>query len=118
VPGERSSKEANSREIVETLLFQAGKASRAFCEEIIRWLATPLESCKSPPGLPLLQWCSFHAFTCPGTLVWWLVKILQLKDAAQLALKKMPSAEQEALSQVIIYLFIIIFFYEYAGDKC
>lgn len=26
--------------------------------------------------------------------------ILQLKDAAQLALKKMPSAEQEAISQV------------------
>lgn len=29
-----------------------------------------------------------------------LAEILQLKDAAQLALKKMPSAEQEALSQV------------------
>jgi len=27
-------------------------------------------------------------------------KTLQLKDAAQLALKKMPSAEQEAISQV------------------
>ncbi|KAJ4952570.1 hypothetical protein NE237_029402 [Protea cynaroides] len=31
--------------------------------------------------------------------VWERVKTLQLKDAAQLALKKMPSAEQEALSQ-------------------
>lgn len=32
---------------------------------------------------------------------------MQLKDAAQLALKKMPSAEQEAISHVrtIIYLF-------------
>jgi hypothetical protein len=36
-------------------------------------------------------------------------KILQLKDAAQLALKRMPSAEQEAISQVSGYsiLFII-----------
>ncbi|KAJ9148141.1 hypothetical protein P3X46_030225 [Hevea brasiliensis] len=31
--------------------------------------------------------------------LWNRVKALQLKDAAQLALKKMPSAEQEALSQ-------------------
>ncbi|KAH7659586.1 Non-specific serine/threonine protein kinase protein [Dioscorea alata] len=31
--------------------------------------------------------------------LWDRVKALQLKDAAQLALKKMPSAEQEALSQ-------------------
>uniref|UniRef100_A0A7N2KUQ6 Uncharacterized protein n=1 Tax=Quercus lobata TaxID=97700 RepID=A0A7N2KUQ6_QUELO len=31
--------------------------------------------------------------------LWNCVKVLQLKDAAQLALKKMPSAEQEALSQ-------------------
>ncbi|WCJ26630.1 Protein kinase superfamily protein [Euphorbia peplus] len=31
--------------------------------------------------------------------LWSRVKALQLKDAAQLALKKMPSAEQEALSQ-------------------
>ncbi|KAJ0962142.1 hypothetical protein J5N97_029970 [Dioscorea zingiberensis] len=31
--------------------------------------------------------------------LWERVKALQLKDAAQLALKKMPSAEQEALSQ-------------------
>lgn len=31
--------------------------------------------------------------------LWTRVKALQLKDAAQLALKKMPSAEQEALSQ-------------------
>ncbi|XP_042506212.1 serine/threonine-protein kinase BLUS1-like isoform X1 [Macadamia integrifolia] len=31
--------------------------------------------------------------------LWERVKTLQLKDAAQLALKKMPSAEQEALSQ-------------------
>ncbi|XP_030454054.1 serine/threonine-protein kinase BLUS1-like isoform X1 [Syzygium oleosum] len=31
--------------------------------------------------------------------LWHRVKALQLKDAAQLALKKMPSAEQEALSQ-------------------
>jgi len=31
---------------------------------------------------------------------------LQLKDAAQLALKKMPSAEQEALSQVSYLIFI------------
>ena len=29
-----------------------------------------------------------------------LIIILQLKDAAQLALRKMPSAEQEAISQV------------------
>jgi len=29
---------------------------------------------------------------------------LQLKDAAQLALKKMPSAEQEAISQVRLIL--------------
>ena len=28
------------------------------------------------------------------------MKNIQLKDAAQLALKKMPSAEQEAISQV------------------
>ena len=28
------------------------------------------------------------------------LKVLQLKDAAQLAMKKMPSAEQEAISQV------------------
>jgi len=36
--------------------------------------------------------------------------ILQLKDAAQLALKRMPSAEQEAISQVktdIQFLFVI-----------
>lgn len=32
--------------------------------------------------------------------LWQRVKAIQLKDAAQLALKKMPSAEQEALSQV------------------
>lgn len=32
--------------------------------------------------------------------LWKRVKDLQLKDAAQLALKKMPSAEQEAISQV------------------
>ncbi|KAK4769092.1 hypothetical protein SAY86_027242 [Trapa natans] len=31
--------------------------------------------------------------------LWQRVKAIQLKDAAQLALKKMPSAEQEALSQ-------------------
>ncbi|RVW14914.1 Serine/threonine-protein kinase fray2 [Vitis vinifera] len=31
--------------------------------------------------------------------LWQRVKALQLKDAAQLALKKMPSAEQEAISQ-------------------
>lgn len=29
---------------------------------------------------------------------------MQLKDAAQLALKKMPSAEQEALSQVSYFI--------------
>ncbi|KAF5800911.1 putative protein kinase STE-STE20-Fray family [Helianthus annuus] len=32
--------------------------------------------------------------------LWHRVKALQIKDAAQLALKKMPSAEQEAISQV------------------
>lgn len=32
---------------------------------------------------------------------------LQLKDAAQLALKKMPSSEQEALSLVCDILFLI-----------
>jgi len=32
--------------------------------------------------------------------LWDRVKALQLKDAAQLALKKMPSSEQEALSLV------------------
>lgn len=32
--------------------------------------------------------------------LWQRVKAIQLKDAAQLALKKMPSAQQEALSQV------------------
>ena len=36
-----------------------------------------------------------------------LAEILQLKDAAQLALKKMPSAEQEALSQVSTLLNVI-----------
>lgn len=37
-------------------------------------------------------------------------KLLQLKDAAQLALKRMPSAEQEAISQVNLifgFLFVI-----------
>lgn len=32
-----------------------------------------------------------------------LVTFMQLKDAAQLALKRMPSAEQEALSQVELF---------------
>jgi len=32
--------------------------------------------------------------------LWDRVKAIQLKDAAQLALKKMPSSEQEALSMV------------------
>ncbi|KAK4748702.1 hypothetical protein SAY87_015288 [Trapa incisa] len=39
-----------------------------------------------------------HLFTELPPL-WQRVKAIQLKDAAQLALKKMPSAEQEALSQ-------------------
>jgi len=45
----------------------------------------------------------------------WVLRIscivLQLKDAAQLALKKMPSAEQEAISQVRVVKTRINFFY-------
>ena len=51
--------------------------------------------------------------------------IFQLKDAAQLALKKMPSAEQEALSQVgnvsqshlstLVYLIVPVF-HEFFGE--
>ena len=41
---------------------------------------------------------------------------LQLKDAAQLALKKMPSSEQEALSLVcdipfLIFMFCLVLFF-------
>ncbi|XP_020525855.1 serine/threonine-protein kinase BLUS1 isoform X6 [Amborella trichopoda] len=81
--------------------------SKSFKEMVAMCLVK--DPMKRPTAEKLLKHSFFkHAkppeATVPGLLVnlpplWERVKALQLKDAAQLALKKMPSAEEEALSQ-------------------
>uniref|UniRef100_A0A6V7QV31 Protein kinase domain-containing protein n=1 Tax=Ananas comosus var. bracteatus TaxID=296719 RepID=A0A6V7QV31_ANACO len=80
--------------------------SKSFKEMVAMCLAK--DQTKRPTAEKLLKH-SFFKHTKPPELslksilaglppLWERVKALQLKDAAQLALKKMPSAEQEALS--------------------
>ncbi|KAL6986477.1 non-specific serine,threonine protein kinase [Sarracenia purpurea var. burkii] len=83
------------------------KFSKSFKEMVAMCLVK--DQTKRPTAEKLLKH-SFFKHTKPSELsvmklfadlppLWNRVKALQLKDAAQLALKKMPSAEQEAISQ-------------------
>lgn len=61
-------------------------------------------------------------FICLDDIVNELNNALQKKDAAQLALKKMPSAEQEALSQVrcveiLTCLVVFVYFFSFSGRE-
>ncbi|KAF7828101.1 serine/threonine-protein kinase BLUS1-like isoform X1 [Senna tora] len=83
------------------------KFSKSFKEMVAMCLVK--DQTKRPTAEKLLKH-SFFKYAKPPELsvkklfadlppLWNRVKALQLKDAAQLALKKMPSAEQEAISQ-------------------
>ncbi|KAI9108437.1 hypothetical protein K1719_020628 [Acacia pycnantha] len=83
------------------------KFSKSFKEMVAMCLVK--DQTKRPSAEKLLKHSFFKNVKPPELSVkklfadlpplWTRVKALQLKDAAQLALKKMPSAEQEALSQ-------------------
>ncbi|GLU17577.1 hypothetical protein SLE2022_339380 [Rubroshorea leprosula] len=83
------------------------KFSKSFKEMVAMCLVK--DQTKRPTAEKLLKHSFFKHAKPPDLSVkklftdlpplWNRVKALQLKDAAQLALKKMPSAEQEALSQ-------------------
>ncbi|KAG8659007.1 serine/threonine-protein kinase BLUS1 isoform X2 [Manihot esculenta] len=83
------------------------KFSKSFKEMVAMCLVK--DQTKRPTAEKLLKHSCFKHAKPPELSVkklfadlpplWNRVKALQLKDAAQLALKKMPSAEQEALSQ-------------------
>ncbi|PIA48824.1 hypothetical protein AQUCO_01300029v1 [Aquilegia coerulea] len=83
------------------------KFSKSFKEMVAMCLVK--DQTKRPTAEKLLKHSFFKNAKPPEVSVkgiltdlpplWDRVKALQLKDAAQLALKKMPSAEQEALSQ-------------------
>ncbi|GLT35747.1 hypothetical protein SLA2020_101740 [Shorea laevis] len=83
------------------------KFSKSFKEMVAMCLVK--DQAKRPTAEKLLKHSFFKHAKPPELSVkklftdlpslWNRVKALQLKDAAQLALKKMPSAEQEALSQ-------------------
>lgn len=97
--GQRSNKEANSREVAKALIFQKCKAARIDRQEYLIWFTSSLGPCKSSPGVLPYFSCYCHETPLLGNGAEVSV-YLQLKDAAQLALKKMPSSEQEALSLV------------------
>ncbi|XP_034708882.1 serine/threonine-protein kinase BLUS1-like isoform X2 [Vitis riparia] len=83
------------------------KFSKSFKEMVAMCLVK--DQTKRPTAEKLLKHSFFKQAKPPELSVkklfaelpplWQRVKALQLKDAAQLALKKMPSAEQEAISQ-------------------
>lgn len=83
------------------------KFSKSFKEMIAMCLVK--DQTKRPTAEKLLKHSFFRQAKSPEYVVrnllqglpplWERVKAIQLKDAAQLALKKMPSAEKEALSQ-------------------
>ncbi|KAK0586089.1 hypothetical protein LWI29_000730 [Acer saccharum] len=83
------------------------KFSKSFKEMVAMCLVK--DQAKRPTAEKLLKHSFFKHAKPPELTVkklfadlpplWSRVKALQLKDAAQLALKKMPSAEQEAISQ-------------------
>lgn len=83
------------------------KFSKSFKEMVAMCLVK--DQAKRPTAEKLLKHSFFKHAKSPELSVkklfadlpplWNRVKALQLKDAAQLALKKMPSAEQEAISQ-------------------
>ncbi|KAG6481685.1 hypothetical protein ZIOFF_058304 [Zingiber officinale] len=84
------------------------KFSKSFKEMIAMCLVK--DQTKRPTAEKLLKHSLFKHAKPPEILLksilsdlpplWDCVKALQLKDAAQLVLKKMPSSEQEALSQI------------------